>query len=146
MIPKGLFIAIIVGISSALALGVYLQKTYNEDDLRFVQGPSISIITDKQDYTLTDTVIIDIVNTGTTNVFLLDDAPTLRVRALDGTEFNSILYDGIKLAPKQKHTIQWNQLKKDDSHVLEGRYVLESYAFTEQNQKIQDSTTVNILK
>ncbi|MGQ0605482.1 MAG: hypothetical protein ACT4OD_00800 [Candidatus Nitrosotenuis sp.] len=146
MIPKGLLIATIVGVSSSLILGIYLEKTYHTQEIPFTDGSSISILTDKRDYTLDDIITIQIINSGTTNISFSSDIPGFRVRALDGTEFNSASFDGVKLAPKEKHIIQWNQLKKDDSHILEGRYILESFAYDEKNQKIHDSISINIFK
>lgn len=145
MIPKGLLIAIIVGISSALILGVYLQKTYIGNDLKFVDGASISVLTDKSDYTINDSIMVEIVNTGTIDVSFSSLAPSLRVRALDGTEFYSTFSEGTSLAPKEKIIISWNQLKNDNTHILEGRYVIESFAY-DVDQKIYDSTTINVFK
>ena len=145
MIPKGLLIAIIVGVSAALILGVYLQKTYNGNDLKFVEGASISILTDKSDYTINDTIMVEIINTGTVNVSFSNLEPSFRVRALDGTEFYSTFSEGTNLAPKEKLTISWNQLKNDNTHILEGRYVIESFAYG-MDQKINDSTTINVFK
>lgn len=145
MIPKGLLIAIIVGVSSALVLGVYLQKTYNDTDLKFVEGTSISILTDKSDYAINDTVVIDVINTGTVAVSFSSLEPILRVRALDGTEFYSAFSEGTQLAPREKITISWNQQKNDNTHILEGRYVIESFAY-DKDQKIHDSTTINVFK
>lgn len=145
MIPKGLLIAIIVGVSSALILGVYLQKTYNSSDLKFIEGTSISILTDKSDYTINDTVVVEIINTGTVDISFSNVEPSLRVRALDGTEFYSTFSEGTQLAPKEKITVSWNQLKNDNTHILEGRYVIESFAYG-MDQKIHDSTTINVFK
>lgn len=145
MIPKGLFIAIIVGVSSAFALGVYLEKTYNDQTIKFTDGPAISIMSAKSDYFLGEPVKIELVNTGTVDLFFSSQAPSLRVRALDGTEFFSMSYDDTHLAPKEKLDITWSQQKNDNSFVLEGLYVIESFAF-DGNTKVGDSITVNILK
>jgi hypothetical protein len=144
MIPKGLLIAVIVGVSAGLALGVYLEKTYNNNTIRFIEGPSLSITTEKSDYTLAEPVKIEIINTGTMDA-IFSTEPSLRVRALDGTEFFSTYSDGAKLAPGEKLTITWSQQKNDNSNVLEGRYVIESFAFV-RNSKIGDSLTINILR
>lgn len=145
MIPKGLFIAVVVGVSAGLALGVYLEKTYNDSTTRFVEGPSLTITSEKSDYALDEPIQIEIINTGTVDVVFSSAEPSLRVRALDGTEFYSMFSDETKLAPKEKLTITWNQQKNDNSNVLEGRYVIESFAFVD-NTKIGDSITVNILR
>ena len=145
MIPKGLLIAIVVGVGASLSLGVYLEKTYNKQELEFTNGPAISIMTDKRDYDLNEKIIINIVNSGTSDVTFSTD-PSFRVRALDGTEFFTTSFDGLKLTPREKYTFEWNQLKSDSSHVLEGRYVLESFAYGAEKQKLHDSTTINIFK
>ena len=145
MIPKGLLIAVVVGVSASLALGVYLEKTYNKQGLEFTEGPAISLITDKHDYKLGEKITIQIVNSGTSEIVLSNPA-SFRVRALDGTEFFSTSFDGIKIAPKEKYTFEWSQLKNDNSHILEGRYVLESFAYGAEKQKLHDSTTINIFK
>lgn len=146
MIPKGLLIAVVVGVSASLALGVYLEKTYNGQGLEFTEGSAISLIPDKYDYKLGEKITIQIVNSGTSEIVLSNDLASFRVRALDGTEFFSASFDGIKLAPKEKYAFEWNQLKNDNSHILEGRYVLESFAYGAEKQKLHDSTTINIFK
>ena len=56
MIPKGLILAVSVGVFAALGLGVYLEKSYDNTSVKFSQGPSLSIITDKRDYQLDETI------------------------------------------------------------------------------------------
>lgn len=146
MIPKGLLVAIIVGVSASLALGLYFEKTYNKQGLEFTDGSAISILTDKYDYDLNEKIIVQIINSGTSEVSFQNDLASFRVRALDGTEFFSTSFDGTKLAPKEKYTFEWNQQKNDNSHILEGRYVLESFAYDGGKHKIHDSTTINIFK
>ena len=146
MIPKGLIVAIIVGVSASLALGLYFEKTYNKQGLEFTDGSAISILTDKHDYDLDEKIIVQIVNSGTSEVSFQNDLTSFRVRALDGTEFFSASFNDTKLTPKEKYTFEWNQQKNDNSHILEGRYVLESIAYDDEKHKIHDSTTVNIFK
>lgn len=146
MIPKGLIVAIIMGVSASLALGLYFEKTYHKQGLEFTDGSAISILTDKHDYNLDETITVQIINSGTSEVSFQNDLASFRVRALDGTEFFSTSFNGTKLAPKEKYTFEWNQQKNDNSHILEGRYVLESIAYDDGKHKIHDSTTVNIFK
>jgi hypothetical protein len=134
-----------MGVSAGLALGIYLEKTYNNTTIRFVEGPSLTITTEKSDYALDEPIKIDIINTGNIDTVFSSAEPSLRVRALDGTEFFSTYSDGTTLAPKEKITLTWNQQKNDNSNILEGRYVIESFAF-DRNTKIGDSITVNILR
>lgn len=143
MIPKSLLIAIIIGTVAAVALGIYLEKIRSHD-LEFVEGASISILVEKQDYELGESVAINIINSGTTEITFLDQ-PSLQVRALDGTVFFSTSFNGLKLSPNQKHVYEWLQQKNDNSKIIEGRYVIDAFAYVD-NQKISDSTTVNILR
>ena len=145
MIPKGLILAVSVGVFAALGLGAYLEKSYDNTSVKFSQGPSLSIITDKRDYQLDETIQVVLINSGTTEISFSSFEPSFKVRALDGTEFYSMYSAGAKLAPKEKITINWSQQKNDKTHVLEGRYVLDSFGLS-QNTKIHSSTTVNILK
>jgi hypothetical protein len=145
MIPKSLVIAVVLGVSAAAALGIYFVKLGSQD-LEFVQGPAVSILVEKQDYKLGEKITIGIINTGTTEITFSDELPSLRIRALDGTVFFSTSFDGLHLTPNQKHVFEWEQLKNDSSKIIEGRYVIDSFAYNPDKQKISDSVTVNILK
>lgn len=143
MIPKGLIIAVGTGIVAAAALGIYLQNT-SYKNLEFVIGPSISVFIEKQDYKTGESIPIEIINSGTTNLAFPEDLPSLQVRALDGTVFFSTSFDG-ELIPTQIHVYEWDQLKNDGTKISGGSYVIDIVAY-DNNQKISDSVTVNILK
>ncbi|MFY9299819.1 MAG: hypothetical protein WAO91_01340 [Candidatus Nitrosotenuis sp.] len=145
MIPKGLLIAVATGVAAGAIAGVYLQNL-NSQNIVSVDGSSISIHVEKQDYELGQTVAIQIINSGTTKLRFSDEIPSIRVRALDGTVFFSTSFDGVKLLPGQKYSFEWNQQKNDNSKIIEGRYVVESFAYDQNNQKVSDSTTLNVLR
>jgi hypothetical protein len=144
MIPKSLIIAVAMGVAAAAALGIYFERL-NSQNLEFVQGSAISVFVEKKDFKLGENIKIGIINSGTTEV-IFSESPSLRIRALDGTVFFSTSFDGQKLEPHQKYTFEWNQLKNDNSRIIEGRYVIDSFAYDPDNQKISTSVTVNILK
>ncbi|MEM3064783.1 MAG: hypothetical protein QW177_05360 [Candidatus Nitrosotenuis sp.] len=144
MIPKSLVVFVAAGIVAAAALGVYLQGLASKD-IVYVQGPSISVRAEKQYYKLGETIQIQIINTGTSEISFAGDLPGLRIRALDGTIFFSTNFDNLKLAPKQKHVIEWAQQKNDNSKVIEGRYVVESFAYVD-GKKVSDSFTLDIFR
>lgn len=145
MIPKGLLIAVVTGVAAGAIAGVYLQNL-NPQNIVSVDGSSISIHVEKQNYELGQPVAIQITNSGTTELRFSDELPSIRVRALDGTVFFSFSFDGVKLLPGQKYSFEWNQQKNDNSKIIEGRYVVESFAYDQNNQKISDSTTLNVLR
>jgi len=145
MIPKGLLIAVVTGIVSGAIMGVYLQNL-NSQNAASVSGPSISVHVEKQNYELGQNIPIQIINSGTTDLRFSNDLPSLQIRALDGTVFFSTSFDGVTLLPEQRYAYEWNQQKNDNSKIIEGRYVVDSFAYDQTNQKISDSTTLNILK
>ena len=91
MIPKGLILAVSVGVFAALGLGLYLEKSYDDTSVKFTQGPSLSIITAKRDYQLDETIQVVLINSGTTEISFSSYEPSFKVRALDrkSTRLNS---------------------------------------------------------
>ena len=145
MMPKSLVISVAAGVIVAAAFGVYLQGL-NSQSIVFVQGPAISVYVERQDFKLGEIIPIQIINSGTSDVAFSAELPSLKIKALDGTVFFTASFEGVKLAPKQKHTFEWKQQKNDDSKIIEGRYVIESSAYDQNNQKVSDSFTLNVLK
>ncbi|MFN3654519.1 MAG: hypothetical protein ACK4TO_04230 [Candidatus Nitrosotenuis sp.] len=143
MIPKSLVISVATGVVAAAAMGVYLQGLTSQKVV-YVQGPSISVYAEKQYYKLGETIQIQIINSGTSEISFTKDLPGLRIRALDGTVFFSTTFEDLNLAPKQKHVVEWAQQKNDDSKVIEGRYVVESFAYSADSKKVSDSFTLDI--
>ncbi len=145
MIPKGLLIAVVTGITAGAITGAYFQNL-NSQSVMSANGSALLVNVEKQDYKLGQSIQIQITNSGTTELVFSDDVPSLRIRALDGTVFFSTSFDGLKLEPRQQHTFEWNQQKNDNSTITQGRYVVDSFAHDQTNQKIGDSTTINILQ
>lgn len=136
-----------MGVVSAAIFGIYLDQTNSKKQgLQFVEGPSLSVITDKQDYLAGESVQIKIINTGTQTLMFSDNVTKLQIRALDGTTIFSSNVQNSKLEPKQESLFVWNQTKNDGDLVISGRYVVESSTFTENEQKITDSITINVLR
>lgn len=147
MFPKGLIIAVCTGVISAVMLGIYLEQINSKKQgLEFVEGPSLSVITDKQNYLAGESIQIRIINSGTYTLLFSDNTTKLQIRALDGTTIFSSNVHSLKLDPKQESVFVWNQTKNDGTMVISGRYVVESSTFTENEQKITDSITINVLK
>ena len=49
-VPRGLVIAILVGMLAGLTLGFFVNSQSNHEQLVFQLGPSISIVTEKIDF------------------------------------------------------------------------------------------------
>ena len=145
MIPKGLLIAVVTGVAAAAVTGTYLQNL-TQQNVVFVQGPSISVHIEKQDYELGQDIPIQIINSGTTELIFSNDLPSVRIRALDGTVFFSTSFGGVKLLPEQEYVFEWKQQKNDSTKVIEGRYVVDSFAYDQTDRKVSDSAILTILR
>jgi len=148
MVPRGLVIGITVGVIAATIFGVVaLNISSQRQQLVFVEGPSLSIITEKMDFSLGEKIQITIINTGNTLLTFSDASYGLQVVGLDGR----ILYSPIAaqvistLEPKEEQTFVWDQTKNDGEQVIEGRYKIVSNASSE-GKTIKKSITVNIFK
>ena len=67
MLAKSLVLFIGIGVVAGLAFGIYLIDVKNTNQLIFVEGPSISVVTEKSDFKKGEEIIIQIVNSGTTH-------------------------------------------------------------------------------
>jgi len=61
MLPRGLIIAITVGMLAGAILGLFFVKTENNNQLEYVQGSSLSIVTEKTDFDLGEEISIKII-------------------------------------------------------------------------------------
>jgi len=148
MVPKGLVIGITVGVVAATIFGALALTISNQrQQLVFVEGASLSIITEKMDFSLGENIQITIINTGSKSLTFSDASYGLQVVGLDGR----ILYSPIAaqvvsiLEPKEERTFVWDQIKNDGGQVIEGRYKIVSTA-SYDGKSIKKSITVNILK
>ena len=83
-VPRGLIIAILVGVLAGLTLGFFVNYQSNHEQLVFQEGYSISIVTEKIDFELGEQVYIKIVNSGTIPLTFSDASYGLKVTGLDG--------------------------------------------------------------
>ena len=83
-LPKGLLIAVFVGMMSGLILGIFTYSQTSHEQLVFVEGPSISILTEMADFKLGEIITIKIVNSGTVPLVFSDASYGLKVTGLDG--------------------------------------------------------------
>ena len=84
MFARSLVIFVGIGIISGLAFGVYLIDVKNTSQLVFVEGRSISIVTEKLDFKKGEEIKIRIVNSGTIPLVFSDASYGLRITGLSG--------------------------------------------------------------
>ena len=147
-VPRGLLIAILIGMVSGLVVGVFENFQYNHEQLVFQEGYSISIVTEKIDFELGEQIHIKIINSGTISLTFSDASYGLKVTGLDGVLYYTPMAAQVisTLEPKEEKTFVWNQKRMDGSDSLEGIYKIVVEGFDHENNKVKKSIAINVLK
>ena len=148
LLAKSLVLFIGVGLISGLAFGVYLLDVKNTSQLVFVEGPSISVVTEKIDFKKGEEIKIRIVNSGTIPMIFSDTSYGLRITGLSGILMYSPVVTQVisQLEPGDEIEFSWDQIKNDGDTVLEGLYKISTKAVDKQGNQVERSTTVTIWK
>ena len=141
-------IFICFGILAGFAFGFYLLDIKNTNQLVFVEGSSISLVTEKSDFKKGEEIKITIVNSGTIPITFLDSSYGLKISGLFGILIYSPPASQILtvLEPGKKIEFVWNQMKYDGTTVLEGLYKIHSIGTDSLGHKVEKTITVNIWK
>ncbi len=133
---------------AGVILGVIFVDFKNPNELNFLQGPSLSILTEKTDFKKGEIITIRIINSGSVLLTFSDASYGLKISGLDGT----LLYSPISaqvisvLEPKEEKSFEWDQIKNDGDRILEGTYKISSKGMDNLEKTIKKSITINILK
>ena len=148
MIPKGLAIAVSVGVIAGAIFGLIFVDFRNVNQLVFVEGPSVSIVTEKIDFKKGEEIKIRIVNSGTVPLTFSDASYGLRITQLDGIELYSPVSAQVisTLEPKDEVSFVWDQIKNDGDSALHGTYKIVTKALDENQKEVKKSITINIFK
>ena len=148
LLAKSLVLFIAVGLISGLAFGVYLFDVKNTSQLVFVEGPSISIVTEKFDFKKGEEIKIRIVNSGTIPLIFSDTSYGLRITGLSGILMYSPIAAQVisHLDPGDEVELSWDQIKNDSDAALEGLYKISAKGVDKQGNQVEKSTTVTIWK
>lgn len=149
MIPKGALIGFGLGIIVAAIFGIFLSNVADQaPTLVYVEGSSLSIITEKINYKIGEDITIKIVNSGTTPLTFSDTSYGLKIIGLDGR----ILYSPQSaevisiLEPKEEKLFVWDQTKSDGAKVIDGRYKIVSKTIQNDGKMFEKSITINVFK
>jgi len=147
-VPRGLVIALFIGMLAGLTLGFFVNYQSNHEQLVFQEGPSISILTEKIDFELGEHIYIKIINSGTIPLTFSDASYGLKVTGLDGVLYYTPMAAQVisTLEPMEEKIFVWDQKKLDGSESLEGRYKIVVEGFDHENNKVKNSTVINVLK
>ncbi len=152
MSSKTLIAFTVVGIIAGLVTGVFFIEVKNTNQLVFVDGPSLSIVTEKFDFKKGEEIKISIVNSGTVPLTFSDSSFGLQITGLSGMLMYTpeiFQVQNVKppsLLPKEEVVFVWDQIKNDGDATLEGLYKIHSKGFDPENNEVKKSTTVTIWK
>ena len=148
MLSKSLIIFIGVGLVSALAFGIFLLDLKNTDQLIFVEGNSVSIVTEKIDFKKGEEMKLQIINSGTTPLVFSDASYGLKITGLSGILMYSPIAAQVvsELEPGDEIIFSWDQIKNDGNPVLEGLYKITVNGVDKEGNIVERSTTVTIWK
>ena len=148
MLPRGLLVGLCIGMLAGLIYGLFLFQTNTEEQLVYVDGTSLSIVTEKINFKLGEEVVIKIINSGTDELKFSDTSYGLVIKQLDSIPiYIPISTQEIsKLQSHEEIIFSWNQLKNDNSAILEGTYKITVKAITIDDNIIEKIVTINIFK
>jgi len=137
-----------VGVLAGFIFGFYLHDIKNTNQLVFVTGSSISIVTEKSDFKKGEEIKITIVNSGTTPLTFSDTSCGLKISGLFGIMMYSPPTSQVitTLKPREEIVFVWDQMKNDNVPVLEGLYKISSDGINSMGNKVEKSITINIWK
>ncbi len=137
-----------VGVVAGFIFGFYLLDMKITNQLVFVDGPSISLVTEKSDFKKSEEIKITIVNSGTTVLTFSDTSYGLKISGLFGITMYSPSVSPVltTLKPGENIMFVWDQMKHDETPVLEGLYKISSDGIDPMGNKVEKSITINIWK
>ena len=139
-----------IGVVAGLAFGTYLIDFKNISQLVFVEGPSLSIVTEKSDFKKGETILVRIINSGTVPLSFPDSSYGLRITGLSGIlMFSPAVSDEQRvsnLEPGDEISFSWNQIKNDGDTALEGLYKISTKGMSDVGNNVEKSTTITIWK
>ena len=146
MLAKSLIIFIIVGIITGLAFGIYLIDFKTTTQLVFVDGSSISIVTEKFDFKQDELIQIKVINSGTNQLTFSDSSYGLKITGL----FGILIYSPISaqvistLDPGDEIIFSWDQIKNNGDTALDGVYKIFVKGIDADGNNVEKSITVTI--
>ncbi len=148
MIPLGLIIGIIVGVAAGAIFGIFTISIDDDEQLKFVLGPSLSIVTEKNDFKIGEEISIKVINSGIVPLSFSDASYGLKIINLDGWNIYSPISAQVisTLEPTQEVSFDWDQIKNNAEPLLEGLYKIETETKDHQGKTVKKTITINIVK
>lgn len=130
-----------------LIFGIYLIDVKNTSQLVFVDGPSISIVTEKSNFKKGELIKITIVNSGTVPLTSNTTGFGFKITGLSGILIYSpdVGMEESSLDPGGKIGFHWYQIKDDGNAALEGLYKISARGVSQGNN-VEKSIIITISK
>jgi len=148
MLAKSLIIFISFGLVTGFLSGVYLIDVKNTSQLVYVEGPSISVVTEKFDFKLNEDIKIRVINSGSVPLIFPDASYGLKITGLFGELMYSPTAAQVISTLESENEIEflWDHIKNDGEIVLDGIYRISVMGMDEEGNNVERSTTVTIWK
>jgi len=143
-----LLFAIILGVVAGPIFGIILFEYGIEEQLTYVDGTSLSIVTEKTNFDLGEVISIKIVNSGTDELKFSDASYGLIIKQLDSIPIFSPVASQVssKLDSHEEVSFVWDQIKNNGDPILEGTYKITSKAITLDGSIIEKIVIIHVFK
>ena len=140
--------AIILGVVAGPIFGIILFEYGIEEQLTYVNGTSLSIVTEKTNFDLGEVISIKIVNSGTDELKFPDASYGLIIKQLDSIPIFSPVASQVisKLDSHEEVSFVWDQIKNNGDPILEGTYKITSKAITLDGSIIEKIVIIHVFK
>ena len=137
-----------MGIIAGPIFGIILYEYGIEEQLVYVDGTSLSIVTEKINFKLGESISIKIINSGTDKLKFPDASYGLVIKQLDSIPIFSPVSAQVisKLDSHEEVSFVWDQMKNNDEPILEGTYKITSKAITLDGSIIEKIVIIHVFK
>ena len=137
-----------MGIIAGPIFGIILYEYGVEEQLVYVDGTSLSIVTEKINFKLGESISIKIINSGTDKLKFPDASYGLVIKQLDSIPIFSPVSAQVisKLDSHEEVSFVWDQMKNNDEPILEGTYKITSKAITLDGSIIEKIVIIHVFK
>ena len=137
-----------MGIIAGPIFGIILYEYGVEEQLVYVDGTSLSIVTEKINFKLGESISIKIINSGTDELKFPDASYGLVIKQLDSIPIFSPVSAQVisKLDSHEEVSFVWDQMKNNDEPILEGTYKITSKAITLDGSIIEKIVIIHVFK
>ena len=137
-----------MGVIAGPIFGIILYEYGIEEQLVYVDGTSLSIVTEKINFKLGESISIKIINSGTDKLKFPDASYGLVIKQLDSIPIFSPVSAQVisKLDSHEEVSFVWDQMKNNDEPILEGTYKITSKAITLDGSIIEKIVIIHVFK